>query len=200
MKKKLYYEKEKVSRKKLFIILFSIIMISFNGCRANSSELIENDNSKNNAKLVEAIFAVTGLDNSNEDKYTYYYEDLNDDGVDEVIVCLWGADFGGDESKTMIIFAQRDEGYEYISKTKNINGPIYITDNITNGYRDIVVNAISETKNNNFNVILKYVDETYPVNAATSEEVDINNINIKDKLADDLTDDFGMNLQSVMDS
>ncbi|WP_455504701.1 hypothetical protein, partial [Clostridium sp.] len=62
------------------------------------------------------------------------------------------------------------------------------------------VNAISETKNNNFNVILKYVDETYPVNAATSEEVDINNINIKDKLADDLTDDFGMNLQSVMDS
>ena len=65
--------------KKLFIILFSIIMISFNGCRANSSELIENDNSKNNAKLVEAIFAVTGLDNSNEDKYTYYYEDLNDD-------------------------------------------------------------------------------------------------------------------------
>lgn len=100
--------------KKLFIILFSIIMISFNGCRANSSELIENDNSKNNAKLVEAIFAVTGLDNSNEDKYTYYYEDLNDDGVDEVIVCLWGADFGGDESKTMIIFAQRDEGYEYI--------------------------------------------------------------------------------------
>ena len=175
-------------------------MISFNGCRANSSELIENDNSKNNAKLVEAIFAVTGLDNSNEDKYTYYYEDLNDDGVDEVIVCLWGADFGGDESKTMIIFAQRDEGYEYISKTKNINGPIYITDNITNGYRDIVVNAISETKNNNFNVILKYVDETYPVNAATSEEVDINNINIKDKLADDLTDDFGMNLQSVMDS
>lgn len=193
--------------KKLFIILFSIIMISFNGCRANSSELIENsselienDNSKNNAKLVEAIFAVTGLDNSNEDKYTYYYEDLNDDGVDEVIVCLWGADFGGDESKTMIIFAQRDEGYEYISKTKNINGPIYITDNITNGYRDIVVNAISETKNNNFNVILKYVDETYPVNAATSEEVDINNINIKDKLADDLTDDFGMNLQSVMDS
>lgn len=186
--------------KKLFIILFSIIMISFNGCRANSSELIENDNSKNNEKLVEAIFAVTGLDNSNEDKYTYYYEDLNDDGVDEVIVCLWGADFGGDESKTMIIFAQRDEGYEYISKTKNINGPIYITDNITNGYRDIVVNAISETKNNNFNVILKYVDETYPVNAATSEEVDINNINIKDKLADDLTDDFGMNLQSVMDS
>ena len=186
--------------KKLFIKLFSIIMISFNGCRANSSELIENDNSKNNAKLVEAIFAVTGLDNSNEDKYTYYYEDLNDDGVDEVIVCLWGADFGGDESKTMIIFAQRDEWYEYISKTKNINGPIYITDNITNGYRDIVVNAISETKNNNFNVILKYVDETYPVNAATSEEVDINNINIKDKLADDLTDDFGMNLQSVMDS
>ena len=35
-----------------------------------------------------------------------------------------------------------------------------------------------------FNVILKYVDETYPVNAATSEEVDINNINIKDKLID----------------
>ena len=40
------------------------------------------------------------------------------------------------------------------------------------------VGLASTTDKNVSEKILKYVDETYPVNAATSEEVDINNINI----------------------
>lgn len=186
--------------RKTSIILFSLILLGLLvGCTKKDTEA-PNDNSKSNPKLVEAIFDVTGVDEGNNDRYVYFYEDLNDDNKDEVIVYLWGDDFSGTAGGTMIIFQSLDEGYEFISKTTAMNMPIIISTDVTNSFNDLIVTVSGGGINEAYNVVLKFENGTYPLNATLQPKIDISTVKAKVTLNKDITPDAGFPLTTKMDN
>ena len=186
--------------RKVNIILFSLILLTLLvGCTKKDKEAV-NDSSKSNPKLVEAIFDATGVEEGNNDRYVYFYADLNDDQKDEVIVYLWGDDFSGTEGGTMLIFQSIDEGYEFISKTTAMNIPIIISTEVTNSFNDLIVTVGGGGINEAYNVVLKFENGTYPLNATLQPKIDISTVKAKDTLKVDITPDVGFQLTTKMDN
>lgn len=90
------------------------------------------------------------LDLSNT-RYYYNYVDLNNDGKDEIVVQLNGEYSTTDDGDTLLIVEQEreyldddDDGFDIIAQYTGFVNPIIISDNTTNGYKDIIfMNATS---------------------------------------------------------
>lgn len=84
------------------------------------------------------------LDLSNT-RYYYNYVDLNNDGKDEIVVQLNGEYSTTDDGDTLLIveqekayFDEDDDGFDIIAQYTGFVNPIIISDNTTNGYKDII--------------------------------------------------------------
>lgn len=84
------------------------------------------------------------LDMSNT-RYYYNYVDLNDDGVDEIVVQLNGNHNTTKDGDTLLILEQEKDEYEkeddefdVIAQYTAFTNPVIISDNKTNGYKDII--------------------------------------------------------------
>lgn len=90
------------------------------------------------------------LDYENQDmsktRYYYNYVDLDGDKVDEIIVQLNGEYNTTDDGDTVLIVKQTnagddnsdDDGFDIISEFTAFANPVIISDNTTNGYRDLI--------------------------------------------------------------
>lgn len=78
-------------------------------------------------------------------RYYYNYVDLNDDGVDEILVQLNGEYNTTEDGDTLLIVEQNkadeddeDDGFDVEETFTAFVNPVVISDNKTNGYRDII--------------------------------------------------------------
>ena len=78
-------------------------------------------------------------------RYYYNYIDLNDDGVDEILVQLNGEYNTTDNGDTLLIVEQKraynddeDDGFDVEKTYTAFVNPVIISDHKTNGYRDII--------------------------------------------------------------
>lgn len=78
---------------------------------------------------------------SGVDKVTYLYNkiDLNDNKKKEVIVYLEGAKFCRNMGCTVVILEDKGSEYSVISKISESKNPIIISDEKTNGYKNIIM-------------------------------------------------------------
>jgi hypothetical protein len=93
-------------------------------------------------ELEKAIIDEIGFTTPDDIKSTrYYYNryDLNDDGTDEVFVQLVGPYTSGSGGDTGLIFTQTDGKYKVFQRFTLIRNPIIISDHLTNGWHDIIV-------------------------------------------------------------
>ncbi|AYE33044.1 hypothetical protein [Clostridium septicum] len=98
------------------------------------------------------------------DKFSYYYNkiDLNDDNRSEVIIYLEGPEFCEKNGGSVIVLSDFNEEYRVISKIKNVQTPIIISNESTNGYKNIIVKT--KEKNKISFRILKFNGNSYPAN------------------------------------
>lgn len=79
-------------------------------------------------------------------RYYYNYVDLDDDEIDEIIVQLNGEYNTTDDGDTLLIVKQTntandnqdDDGFDIIAKYTAFANPVIVSDNTTNGYRDLI--------------------------------------------------------------
>lgn len=65
--------------------------------------------------------------------------DLNGDGVREAVVLFAGKDWCTRTGCSLAVLQKFQHGYRPISRTVRVKPPVEITDNVTNGYRDLLV-------------------------------------------------------------
>lgn len=178
--------------KNLSLILLIILMSSISiGCSPTK------DNSKANPSLEEAILKETKATQSDENRYVYFYEDLDNDKDYETIAYLWGKDFSGNGGATMLVFDEKDDKYEFISKTTLVNMPMMISENSTNGYNDIIVTVSGGGIKEDYNTVLQYGKDGYPLNASIQPQIDINDVKEKSKIDIKITSESGFGLKKV---
>lgn len=79
-------------------------------------------------------------------RYYYNFVDLNDDGMDEIIVQLNGEYNTTKDGDTVLIVKQTntkddeedDDGFDVIAKYTAFANPVIVSDKKTNGYRDLI--------------------------------------------------------------
>jgi hypothetical protein len=93
------------------------------------------------------------------DEYDTARMDLNGDGIADGLVLLYGADWCGSGGCTLLVFqGTADGGFNMISETSLVNGPIVVSETRTNGWRDIVIPDPAADRN----VALEYNGSGYP--------------------------------------
>lgn len=79
-------------------------------------------------------------------RYYYNYVDLNDDGIDEILVQLNGEYNTTKNGDTLLIVEQErrdnddldDDGFDVIAQYTAFVNPVIVSDHKTNGYRDLI--------------------------------------------------------------
>lgn len=169
----------------ILIIISSILTLGFDTKYRASS------NTKPNEKLEKVIMNNDNIKDDVNDRYIYFYEDLNDDKKDEIIVFLWGDNYSGTGGGTLMIFNNK---YNLISKTTVVNMPIIISKNKTNGYRDIIVKVEGGGVYKEFYSVLQYENNKYPLNASVQEQINLDKNNIKRVINMEITPTNGFKL------
>lgn len=148
-------------------------------------------------RLEKAIIKAFDL-SQDEGKVRYYYNniDLNDDGKPEVFVYLVGPFVCGTGGCSAAIFKQENGEYKLLSKFSLVNNPIIISDNKTNGYKDIIMDVYGGGIESFF-AKLKFDGIKYPMNPSIQPKVEpgtkVEGIAI---IADDITKNFGIELKN----
>lgn len=129
----------------------NIILIDNDNITGKLSENVDNPN------LVKAIINELDLDEEADKQTRYYYNyvDLNDDGVNEIFVELVGTYTSGTGGDTAIIFTEVNGRLEEFDEFTLIHNPIIISNEKTNGYRDIIVERSGGGAEKEY-VVLKY--------------------------------------------
>ena len=132
-------------------------------------EFIESDY-KPNLKIERAIETEFSL-NPDVDKLNYLYNriKLNDSTGYQIVAYLEGPKFCSIRGGTVIILEQKNNEYVVTSKIYDITPPVIVSDNITEGYKDLIVRAIKNNKSN-FR-ILKYNGNSYPINPLNEQNL-----------------------------
>lgn len=120
-----------------------------------------------------AIKKFLGDYNKNSDgeiKYFYNKIDLNDDKKDEVFVMLVGPYTCGTGGCSAVLFEDTKEGYKPISEFTLVNNPVIISENKTNGWKDIIM-YVSGGGTKKHYAILKYNNGKYPSNPSVEPEI-----------------------------
>lgn len=108
---------------------------------------------------------------SEETEYQVEYIDLNNDGTDEALVLLSGQYWCGTGGCNLAIFEGTASGYELVSHLSLIHAPVWISSEITSGWRDLIV-EVSGGGIEPRHVALKFNGSRYPINPSLEPEVD----------------------------
>lgn len=87
--------------------------------------------------------------------------DLNGDGVDDAIVLVQSGDSCTTEGCPLLVFRGSREGYNLVSRTTPVKGPVAVATTRTNGWADLVVTTSGVGK-----VLLVFESYGYTANAA----------------------------------
>lgn len=132
-------------------------------------EFIESEVSKDEAieRIIEKEFSL----NPDEDKVNYLYNKvkLKDDDSYQVLVYLEGPRFCTERGGTLAILEEKNNEYNVLSKISNAINPIIISENKTNGYRDLIVKMIDSDKDD-FR-LLKFNGNAYPLDPVKEERL-----------------------------
>lgn len=112
-------------------------------------------------------------------RYDYTRADLNGDGAREAIFLFKGPYnyWCGWSGCMMVIMEAANDSFRIINEVTGIRGPLLISENTTNGWRDIIV-RVSGTNMPDRNVAMKYDGDRYPVNPFTQTDIGIRMANI----------------------
>lgn len=100
-----------------------------------------------------------------EDIVYYYYNkiDLDGDNKPEVIVYAYGPMLGGSGGDSGLVLKEISEGYKTISAFTLMHTPVIVSDDTTNGWKDIILDVfgggIVPGK-----AVMKFDGEKYPTN------------------------------------
>jgi len=130
-------------------------------------------------------------------RYYYNYVDLDDDGIDEIIMQLNGEYTSTDDGDTVLIIEQTrkaneseedDDGFEIVDKFTMFANPVIISDNTTKGWKDII---FMEPNGDNKTIYKKLVyDGSKYTKIADAEVIEnIDDINGVALLCNDIADD-----------
>ncbi|WP_425448275.1 hypothetical protein [Dethiothermospora halolimnae] len=131
-----------------------------------------------------------------KDNIRYYYNkvDLNGDGKDEIFVYLVGPIVCGTGGCSAVIYREEDDEYILLSKFSLVNNPVIISNNKTNGYKDIIMHVAGGGVKS-FYAFLKYDGNTYPSNPSVQPKLErgtmVEGIAI---VADDISKNPGLEL------
>ena len=101
--------------------------------------------------------------------------DLNGDGVREAIVLFQGKDWCTRTGCSMAIFQSFQHGFRPISRTVRVKAPVEVTDQLTNSYRDILVQTGGGPAPER-RVRLQFSGEGYSRNAMLQPEVPLGSV------------------------
>lgn len=159
---------KKIITSTIFVVILTFIITSYTNA----------ENIKSNANLEKAIVSSVKVTN-NENRYIAFYEDINGEANNEVLVYLWGPDFSNSGGNTLLIFTEDNGIYNLMSKTTIVNMPIIISNSKTNGFNDIIVYVTGGGVKNGFHTVLKNQDGRYPLNPSVQPKVDLDKIHVK---------------------
>jgi putative lipoprotein len=114
-----------------------------------------------------AYLAKTGDDPKFLNPHQTAQIDLNGDGHLDVLVLLQNPIyFCGTGGCTMLVFKGTQAGFEFVSRSSLIRGPVLVSETKTHGWRDLIV-EVSGGGIAPKQVALKYTGSKYPLNPST---------------------------------
>lgn len=157
MSNKIYNEKIGENRIKDELIDFSNI------------DFIESED-KANLRIERALEKEFLLD-PNTDKLRYLYNrvKLKNSNKYQILVYLEGPRFCTENGGTLVVIEEKNNSYIITSRINNIINPIIVSENNSNGYKDLIVKVIDRGKEE-FRV-LKYNGNSYPINPLKEERL-----------------------------
>lgn len=108
-------------------------------------------------------------------RYRLVGADLNGDGVREALVLFQGKDWCTRTGCSMAVFQSFEHGFRPISRTVRVKAPVEITDTMTNGYRDLLVQTGGGPAPER-RVRLQFTGEHYSRNAMLQPEVPLGSV------------------------
>jgi hypothetical protein len=118
-------------------------------------------------QAVLAYLAKTGVEPKYADPHRTARLDLNGDGLEDALVLLENPMyFCGTGGCTMLVFKGTKTGFEFVSRSSLIRGPVLVSETKTHGWRDLIV-EVSGGGMAPKQVALKYTGSKYPLNPST---------------------------------
>lgn len=123
------------------------------------------------SKLEDAFAKVYSLKRG-EDKIRYYYNkiDLDGDNVPEIFVLLMGPSVCGSGGCSAAVFKTNEKEYTLVSEFTLVRNPIIISEEKTNGWKNIVMNVRGGGIEEFFSE-LKFDGKQYPLNPSDQPKV-----------------------------
>lgn len=157
---------------KKILLLTALSALVIAGCQTTSSTLQEETATP---QLASAIKAFTKDDSS----YQVTYADLNNDGINDSIVLLEGANWCGSGGCTMLVFEGLEGGdFNLASKSTVASAPIYVLEKDSNGWSDLSVYTKDKGQ-----VMLKWGGSNYPSNPSLQPTLIIDSKEVKPVIA-----------------
>jgi putative lipoprotein len=113
-----------------------------------------------------AYLAKTGDDPKYANPHQTAQIDLNGDGRQDALVLLENPFFCGTGGCTMLVFKGTESGFEFVSRSTLIRGPVLVGETRTHGWRDLIV-EVSGGGIAPKQVALKYTGSKFPLNPST---------------------------------
>ncbi|MGG7143831.1 hypothetical protein ACQPVP_10230 [Clostridium nigeriense] len=109
--------------------------------------------------------------NPNCDNLRYLYNriKLKDSNKYQILVYLEGPKFCTENGGTLVVIEEKNNSYIITSRIRNIINPIIVSENISNGYKDLIVKVINRGKEELR--VLKYNGNSYPINPLKEEKL-----------------------------
>lgn len=148
--------------KPIYALILAVVMIL--GVAALAVGAGEEDALK---QAILDYLAKTGADPKSMDPHQTARVDLNGDGHEDALVLLQNPMyFCGTGGCTLLVFKGTKSGFEFVSRSTLIRGPVLVSDTKTHGWRDLVV-EVSGGGMEPKRVALKYTGKKYPLNPST---------------------------------
>jgi putative lipoprotein len=112
--------------------------------------------------------AKTGNNPKSIDPHQTALVDLNGDGQEDALVLFQSSNWCGSGGCTMLVFKGTKSGFQFVSSSTLIRGPLLVSDNKTLGWRDLVV-EVSGGGATPKRVALKFDGKKYPLNPSTQK-------------------------------
>lgn len=93
-----------------------------------------------NPEIEKALFEAYDLNETDDKATRYYYNfvDLNGDGINEVLVYIFGGKFCGTGGCDAVLFREVNGKYHVVNYFEPVRNPIFISSKKTNGWKDII--------------------------------------------------------------
>ncbi|WP_079478794.1 hypothetical protein [Halobacillus salinus] len=129
------------------------------------------EESEKNEQLEKAVEEAFDFKLAEENvRLSYYFVDLNDDGVDEVFVYLEGPFFCGTGGCSGAVFRQENGEYVPLTRFSLVRRPVIVSEEKTNGYRDLIF-YVAGGGIEDFFARLRFDGTTYPSNPSIQSKV-----------------------------